>query len=333
MAEFKGILIIGEGADSRLAPIALELLGAGRQLADGLGQELGVLLLGSGVKALAPEAILYGADRVYVVDDPMLREYVGDVYVQAAEKAIKQISPRILLLGQTSLGRDLAPRLAFRLGVGLATDCTELSLDPQTGNLLLTRSVYGGNARAVFISPAFPQMATVRSKVMSPLERDPARKGEVVEIPAQIDPSQVKPRLINRVKEEVKGIKLEEAEVVVSGGRGIGSADGFRQLAELARLFPKGSVGATRAVIDNGWWPASEQVGLTGKIVTPNLYIAVALSGASQHMAGCSGSKTIVAINKDAEANIFKEARYGVVGDYRQILPAFKEKLKELLAG
>jgi electron transfer flavoprotein alpha subunit len=267
-----------------------------------------------------------------VVDDPLLQNYQTDSYVAVMERVTKQFSPRILLLGHTAIGRDLAPRLAFRLGVGLSTDCVELSLDPESKLLLETRPVYGGNARAIFAYEGYPQIATVRAKAMSPLERDDSRQGEVVTLPAGIDASAIRTRVIDKVKEEVAGIKLEDAEVVVCGGRGIGGPEGFKQLEELAKVL-KGAVGATRPPCDNGWVPATLQIGLTGKIVTPTLYIAVALSGSSQHMAGCSGAKNIVAINRDPEANIFREARFGVVGDWKQVLPAFIEKCKELMAG
>jgi electron transfer flavoprotein alpha subunit len=173
---------------------------------------------------------------------------------------------------------------------------------------------------------------SIRAKVFSPLEKDTSREGEIIPTEAGIDPSQIRARLINRVKAEVVGVKLEDAPVVVCGGRGIGGPEGFQQLEELAKTL-KGAVGATRPAVDNGWWPTTAQIGLTGKMVTPDLYIAVALSGSSQHMAGCSGSKNIVAINKDPEANIFKEAHFGVVGDYKQILPAFLQKIKELVEG
>ncbi len=212
-------------------------------------------------------------------------------------------------------------------------DCVELSIDPETKLLLQCRPVYGGNARAVFTcEAALPQMATVRLKAMSPLERDDSRKGEVVGVEAGLEPSVIRTRVVDKVKQEVAGSKLEDASVVIGGGRGIGGAEGFKQLEELAVAL-RGAVGATRPPADNGWVPATIQVGLTGKIITPDLYIAVAISGASQHMAGCSGSKNIVAINKDAEANIFKEARFGVVGDWKQVLPALTEKVKELRAG
>ncbi len=332
MPEDKGVLVYGEVSGEKLSGITLELLGCGRKLADALGVGLSAVLLGSGVKDAAPQAIVYGADKVYVVDNPLLKDYTTDSYVAAMEKVAKELQPQILLLGQTVLARDLAPRLAFRLGVGLSMDCVELSLDPQTKLLRQTRPVFGGNAQAVFTSDKLPQMATVRAKAMSALEPNPQRKGEVIALEVQLDPAQIRTKVIKKVKEEVAGVKLEDAEVVVAGGRGIGSAENFKTLEELAKLL-KGAVGGSRPPCDNNWIPASLQVGLTGKVVSPSLYIAVAISGASQHLAGCTGSKNIVAINKDPEANIFKEARFGVVGDFKQILPAFTQKVKELLAG
>lgn len=332
MAEYQGVMAFLEVAEGKLASISLEVLGAGRKLAGELGLAVSAVLMGSEVTGLAAEAIAYGADKVYVVDDPILKDYATEAYVAVMERLAKEASPAILLLGQTAIGRDLAPRLAFRLGVGVSTDCIDLAIDPQTKNLLQTRPVYGGNARAVFVTQSRPQVATVRQKAMSPIPRDTFRHGETVAVAAGLDPKALRAKVLQKVKEEVAGIKLEDAEVVVSGGRGIGGPEGFKQLEELARLL-RGAVGATRSACDNGWVPATMQVGLTGKIVTPNLYIAVALSGASQHMAGCSGSKTIVAINRDPEANIFKEAQFGVVGDYKQVIPALTKKVKELMAG
>lgn len=331
MAESKGVLVLCETKEGKLASISAELLGGGRKLAKDLGQELAAVLVGSGVGSLAQEAIAYGADKVYVVDDPILKDYQTDAYVPVMEKVVKQVMPQILIMGQTSIGRDLAPRLAFRLNTAASLGCLELAIDPQSKLLLQTKPVYGGNAQAVFTSESFPQIATVRPKAMAPLTPDQSRKGEIVKIDAGLDPSAIRTKVLEKVPEEVAGIKLEDAEVVVSGGRGIGGAEGFQQLEVLARML-KGAVGATRPPCDNDWVPAGAQVGLTGKIVTPDLYIAVALSGSSQHMSGCSGSKTIVAINKDPEANIFREARFGVVGDWKKIVPAFTEKLKELLA-
>ena len=331
MAEYKGIMIYGEATKGKLAAIATELLGCGRKLADDLGQELYAVLAGSDISSLAQEAIAFGADKVYVVDDPLLKDYQTDSYVLTLEKVVKQVMPQILLLGQTSIGRDLAPRLAFRLETATSMDCVELAIDPESKLMMQTKPVYGGNAQAIFTGETCPQIATVRAKAMSPLEPDASRKGRVVTIAAGLDPSAIRTKVLEKVSQEVEGVRLEAAEVVVSGGRGIGGAEGFKQLEELAKLL-KGAVGASRPPCDNGWVPDVLQVGLTGKVVTPDLYIAVALSGASQHMAGCSGCKNIVAINKDPEANIFKVAHYGVVGDWKKLIPAFTEKLKELLA-
>jgi len=331
MAEYKGVMVFGEAKESKLASITTELLGGGRKLASDLGQELSAVLVGSGISSLAQEAIAFGADKVYVVDDSLLKDYQTDSYVLVMEKVAGQVMPQVLLMGQTSIGRDLAPRLAFRLNTTASLGCLELAIDPESKLLLQTKPVYGGNAQAVFVGESFPQIATVRPKAMAPQEPDGSRKGEVITIDAGLDPSVIRTKVLEKVPEEVAGIKLEDAEVVVSGGRGIGSAEGFEQLEELARML-KGAVGATRPPCDNGWVPTGAQIGLTGKIVTPDLYIAVALSGSSQHMSGCSGAKTIVAINKDPEANIFREARFGVVGDWKKVLPTFTDKLKELLA-
>jgi len=332
MAEYKGVMIYGEVIEGRLAAITTELLGCGRKLADELGQELCAVLVGTGITSLAQEAVAFGADKVYVVDDPLLEDYQTDSYVSVMEKVIKQVMPQILILGQTAIGRDLTPRLAFRLETAASMDCVELAIDPDSKQLLQTKPVYGGNAQAIYTSESYPQMVTVRAKAMSPLERDDSRQGEVITIEAGLDPSAIRTKVVDKVKEEVAGIKLEDAEVIISGGRGIGGPEGFEQLGELAKLL-RGAVGASRPPCDNNWVPDAVQVGLTGKIVAPELYIAVAHSGSSQHMSGCSGSKAIVAINKDPEANIFKVAQFGVVGDWKKVLPAFTDKVKELLAG
>jgi electron transfer flavoprotein alpha subunit len=333
MAEYKGILVCGELVEGKLASITTELLGCGRKLADDLKEDLSCLLVSDSVGEASKEAIAFGADKVYAVEHPALKEYQADSYMQAAEKLVKEVSPRIILLGQTSMGRDLAPRLAFRLGTSLTTDCLDLSIDPETKLLVQTRPVYGGNAQAIFTSEFMPQMATVRTKAMSPLERDDSRKGEVIPTKIDIDTSKVRPKILETVKEEAVGIKLEDAPVIVSGGRGMGGPEPFQTtLKELADLL-HGAVGASRPPADNGWVPEALHIGLTGKIVAPDIYIAIAISGASQHTAGCTGSKHIIAINKDPEANIFREAELGVVGKYEEVVPALTNKLKELLAG
>jgi electron transfer flavoprotein alpha subunit len=331
MTDYKGVAVYCEVKDGNLMAIASEGLGIGRKLAGDLGQGLSAVIVGSGVGRLAQEAIALGADRVYVVDDPLLKDYQTDSYVIAMEKVMSQAMPQVLILGQTDTGRDLAPRLAFKLGTTATMDCVELAIDSGSKRLLQTKPIYGGNAQAVFSSDTDPQIVTIRTKAMTPAEPDASRKGEVIAVDAGLDASAIRTKILDRVIEEVAGIKLEDAEVVVAGGRGIGSPEGFAQLGELAKLF-KGAVGASRPPCDNGWVPDTVQIGLTGKIIAPELYIAIAISGSSQHLSGCSGSKTIVAINKDAEANIFRHARFGVVGDWKKVLPAFSEKLKELLA-
>lgn len=332
MAEFKGVLVLGERQDSRLDPVTLELLGGGKKLAQELGEKLSLAIVGDGVSALSKEGIAHGADNVYFVDKPVFKEYQTDAFLKAVQAIAAKASPEIILLGQTSMGRDLAPRLAFRMRVPLATDCLELAIDAQSRRLLQTRPVYGGCARAVFTSDARPQIATVRAKALTALPRDDSRQGKAEEVAVDMDASAIKVKTLEKVKQAQEGIKLEEADFIICGGRGIGGADGFRLLTDLAKAL-KGAVGASRPPCDSGWAPTSMQIGLTGKIVTPSFYLAVGISGASQHMAGCSGARTIVAINKDPEANIFKEARYGVVGDYKQVLPAFLQKVKELSAG
>jgi electron transfer flavoprotein alpha subunit len=332
MSDYKGVMVYCEVAEGKLVAIATELLGCGRKLADELGEELCAVLVGSGVSGIAQETIAFGADKACVVDDALMADYETDAYVTVMEKVAKQVMPQIILMGQTNTGRDLAPRLAFRLETAVTLDCVELAIDPDSKLLQMTKPVYGGNARAIFTSESMPQMATVRAKAMEPLARDDSRKGEVVNIEAGLDASAIRSKVLETVVEEVEGIKLEDANVIVTGGRGIGGPEGFKDLEELAKLL-KGAVGASRPPCDNGWVPDTMQIGLTGKIVSPELYIAVALSGSSQHIAGCSGSKNIVAVNKDPEANIFKEASYGVVGDWKKIIPAFTEKVKELLAG
>ena len=331
MAEYNGILTYCEITEGELPSISKEVLGCGRMLADDLGQELCTVLVGSDAGSLAQEAIAFGADKVYVVDDPVLKEYQTDSYVSVMEKVVRQVMPQILILGQTSVGRDLAPMLAFRLDTTATLDCVGLAIDPDTKLLQRTKPVYGGNAIATFTSDSYPQIATVRDKVMSPPESNASKRGEVITIDAGLDPSAIRTRLLKRVKEEEGGVRLEDAPIVVSGGRGIGSAEGFKQLQELAAMM-KGAVGATRPPCDNGWVVYNLQVGLTGKIVNPDLYIAIALSGSSQHLSGCAHSKSIIAINKDPKANIFNQADFGVVGDWKKVLPAFRDKLKELLS-
>ena len=330
MADAAGVLVIGQTSGVGLDSTAAELLAAGRNLASVLGEELSIGLLGDALDGPAQQAIAHGADRVYAVNHPLLAEYQPDLYLAAMDALCRDVSPKVVLISRTAEGREVAPRLAFRLGVGLAQDCLEVSVDESTGSLLANRPVYGGNAVAVVSCERTPQIAAIRPKAYEPIDADSSRQGQVVSFPVELDASQARTRVVETVREESEGVKLEEARVVVSGGRGLGGPEPFAGLEELAKLLG-GAVGASRAAVDSGWVPSSYQVGLTGKAITPELYITVAISGASQHMAGCSGAKCIVAINKDADANIFKDARYGVVGDWERVLPALTEAVRELV--
>jgi electron transfer flavoprotein alpha subunit len=330
MSENTGVLVHCEVTGGKLAPIATELLGAGSRLASELGQELSAVLIGDGIGGSAQEAIAYGANKVYTVDEPSLKGYATEPYLMVMEKVVQQALPSIILFGQTPSGRDLAPWLAFRLNTGATMDCMALEIDPATKRLLMTRPVYGGNAQAVQVCETDPQIAAVRVKSMTPLVKDDTLQGQVINVAAEIDLASLKTKVLERKTEATAGIKLEDARVVVAGGRGIGSAGGFNQLEEIAGLL-KGAVGATRPPCDAKWISDSQQIGITGKIVSPDLYIAVALSGASQHVSGFYSSKVIVAINKDPEANVFKVAHYGIVADWKAALPAFTAKLKEIV--
>lgn len=322
------ILVYGETDKENFTTSAKEVLGIGRKLADTLAGELVGVIIGEKVKGNAKEAISFGVDKVVVVENSELRDYHPELYLAVLEKLCKDIDPDILLMSQNFIGADLAPRIAYRLGGGLTTDCVDLAIDEETKRLLRTKPIYGGNVLAVYCSECRPQMATIREKVFPPAERDEGRKGEVISFDADIDVSIKKVKCIERIEEDISGVKLEQAEVIVCGGRGMGSFEGFSQLEELAKILG-GAVAGTRPTCEKGWLNSRLQVGLTGKKVAPKLYIAVGVSGAIQHMAGV-GSKCIVAINKDPEANIFNEAHYGAVGDYKEILPSFKKKVKDI---
>jgi caffeyl-CoA reductase-Etf complex subunit CarE len=330
MSENPEILVHCEVNDGKLASLAIELLGSGSRLASELGQPLCAILIGNGTSGLAQEAIAYGSQKVYVIDDPSLKDYSTELYLQAIEQAVELVHPSIILLGQTIIGRDLAPWLAFRLNTGVTMDCTALEIDPDTRRLKMTRPVYGGNAEAIQLCRKDPQIAVVRNKVMAPSTRDGSRTGEVIMMKPAIDKASLKMKVIERRTEAGTGVKLEDARVIVAGGRGIGSAEGFQQLTKMAELL-HGAVGSTRPPCDAGWIPNNQQIGITGKIVSPDLYIAVGLSGASQHVAGFFSSKVVVAINKDPGANIFKVADYGIVADWKTVLPALATKLTEAM--
>ena len=326
----KGILVIGELASGTPPTGTLEALAAGRQLIEAFpGEQVAVLLAAENVGEAPAVAIAHGADVVYVVEHDSLAGAPPDAVVAVAQAAVQEARPRFVIGAKTLLSRDTLPRLAARLGTALAQDCTALSVDAQ-GRLLAVRPTYGGNAEATIACVSEPAVAAIRPKAVEPLSSDEPRTGEVVRLDVDLSTNVIRTRIIERVEREAEGVRLEDARVIVSGGRGVGSPEAFSQLDELAKLLG-GAVGASRAACDAGWVPSSYQVGLTGKTVTPDLYIAVGISGASQHMAGCSAARNIVGINKDAGANIFKESGFGVVGDWEKVLPAFMEQLHELL--
>lgn len=330
MDRTNGVMIFAELDHGEVSRGTRELLTVARTLANGLGQPVMAALLGSDLDAHGDKLVALGADRAYVVDSPALKEYQGEYYTEALGEVCRHVGPDILLFSHNLVGRDLAPRLAFRLGTGLVMDCVDLAVDTESGQLLMTKPVYGGKALAVMAAEgARPQLASVRAKTFEPVQPEAGRRGSVGPLAVDLKPAQV--RVVKRVQQEGTGVKVEDAEVVVSGGRGMGNADNFHELEQLACLLG-GAVGGSRAAIDAGWLPSTQQVGLTGKIVKPRLYIAVGISGASQHLAGCSGAKAIVAINKDPEAPIFRWAHYGVVAEWQKVLPSLIDKLHELTA-
>lgn len=324
----KALIVIGERHDGHLSSATQEMLGGGRTIADQMGGLLAIALLGDETEPLASESFAYGADRAYLLPSPKLNHYQPEAWLKVLTELISGSAPELVLIGQTSVGRDLAPRLACRLGAGLAMDCTRVDWERDVGRVRMSRPVFGGKAVAVEICSSKLVIATVRVKAMQALGPVASRQGKVVTGSVEIDDSIPKSRTVSRVREEIKGVLLENARVIVSGGRGIGGSEGFEMLEALAGVFG-GATAASRPPCDAGWVTSSKQVGLTGKIVRPDLYLAVALSGSSQHMAGCQDSKTIIAINKDPEANIFSFAHYGVAGDYRKVVPSLLRRLRE----
>lgn len=328
----QGVMIFAETTGAALAPIAKEMCGVGRRLADALGEPLIAALVGSGVGDAAQEAIAHGADRVYVADAAVLQIYQTASYCAVLSQIAEQAEPEVLLVGMSDNGRDLGPRLAFRLRTGLASDCVDLTINAETRLLEATRPVSGGNAMAtVVIEKTRPQMATVRAKTMPAAEPEAGRQGEVIAVDVSVDAASLPVTVVERVKAESEGVRLEDADIVVSGGRGLKGPDDFYAILEPCAKALGGTIGASRAAVDEGWVPTQLQVGLTGKIVSPKLYVACAISGAAQHMAGCGYSKTIVAVNRDPDAPIYQRANIGIVGDYKKVIPAFQAKCAELL--
>ena len=323
----QGILVVAEIAGGKVSPVTHEALALAHKLQPKLGGGVAALAIGAVTDAVTKSLISHGALKVYAVSDPALAAYSPDAYVQVVQQVVAKLNPRLVLLGQTDIGRDLAPKAAFRLKAALTMDCVDLSAEGAA--IRATKPVYGGNAQAVYESSAPLHMAAIRAKAFEAMPANDAAQGAVEQVSVSIDQSKVRVKTLEMKKEQAQGMRLEDAPVVVSGGRGLGGPEPFVKLEELAKILG-GAVGASRAVCDAGWQPVAKQVGLTGKTVTPDLYIAVAISGASQHMAGCSGAKNIVAINKDKDSSIFKESRFGVVGAWEEILPAFTEMCREL---
>ncbi len=323
----QGVWAIAEQRDGEFRKITYEVVSEGRRLADKLGQQLTAVVLGSGIKEKASELAQYGADKIVVADDPKLATYTADAYVSVLAQLVEADTPEIIILGASTQGKDLAPRLAARLNVAMAQDCT--AFDIEDGKLVATRPIFTGKAYAkVTFQDSTPNIVTARPNVMPINQPDAGRSAEVVDAQFSIDDAQLKTKVVEVIKDESGRIDLTEADKIVSGGRGMKNAENFKILEELADVIGA-AVGASRAAVDAGWRPQTDQVGQTGKVVSPNLYIACGISGAIQHLAGMGTSKVIVAINKDPEAPIFQKADYGVVDDLFKVVPALTKEVKK----
>ena len=329
LSAYKGVWVFAEQHKGGISSVALELLGEGRKLADKRKSKLSAVFIGHGIKDKAKDLIAHGADIVYVADDPALKDFNDDSYSAALTTLATLHKPEIILAGATAIGRSFFPKAAAKLYTGLTADCTVLDIDPETGNLHQTRPAFGGNIMATIVTPHHrPQMATVRHKVMKKAERDASRKGDVIEVKFTAA-GDVRTRVIKTVEEVSETMNISEADIIVAGGRGMGSARNFQLIEELAKTLG-GAMGATRGAVDEGWIPYSHQVGQTGKTVCPKLYIAAGISGAIQHLAGMQSSDVIIAINKDPNAPIFSVATHGIVGDVMEVLPLMIKKFKEV---
>ena len=343
LEEYKGVYVFAQQVDNIVNSIAFELIGKGKDLAADLGTEVTAVLVGSGVKGLADELAEYGADRVIVVDDPELKEYRTEPYAHALASVIEKYKPEIFLVGATAIGRDLGPRVSARIHTGLTADCTQLDigdfpLNPIPGKeqkhnqLLMTRPAFGGNTIATIACPDFrPQMATVRPGVMQKREKQAGVKANVEEFNPGFTPNNNYVEILEVVKAVSETVDIMDAKILVSGGRGMGGPENFKMLEDLAEVLG-GTVSCSRAVVDAGWKPKDLQVGQTGKTVRPNVYFAIGISGAIQHLAGMEESDIIIAINKDETAPIFEVADFGLVGDLNKIVPALTEKLRAEMA-
>lgn len=325
----QGVMTIAEQRDGDIRKVSYEIVSEGRRLADALGQDNIALLLGSNIKDKAATLGHYGADKVLVADDSRLEQYTTDAYVEVIAELVKANDPSVLLLGASAQGKDLSARLSARLGVTMAQDCTAFSIED--GSLVAIRPIYAGKAYAkVTFNDSWPQMATARPNVMDMNEPDTSKSAELVDAGVNIDDSLLKTKVVEVTKDESGKVDLTEADKIVSGGRGMKGPENYNIIEELAAAIGA-TVGASRSAVDAGWRPHSDQVGQTGKVVSPNLYIACGISGAIQHLAGMSTSKVIVAINKDADAPIFQRADYGVVDDLFKVVPVLTEEVKKVL--
>jgi electron transfer flavoprotein alpha subunit len=322
----KNLWVFIETDEGAAKPVGYELLNPGRVMADKLGEELVAVVMGQNVEAVAKEAVAYGADKVILVEGDEYKNYNTDAATFAMCELVKKYEPAIVLYGATNNGRDLGPRVACTMHTGLTADCT--ALDIEDGLLMSTRPTFGGNLMATIACPDHrPQMSTVRPGVFKKAAKDETRTGEVVVENIHINPADIRVKLVERVKEVAEAVNLEEAEVIVAGGRGLKSGENFALIQELADALG-GTVGASRAAVDAGWIPHAHQVGQTGKTVAPKIYIACGISGAIQHLTGMSGSDTVIAINRDANAPIFGVADYGIVGDLFEVIPALIAEIK-----
>jgi len=331
LSAYKDVWVFCEQKKGVIQSISYELLGEGRKLADKLGVNLCAVILGSGMEAAAAGLAGRGADKIYLVDHPALKAYQDDPYTEILVRLAEEYKPEIILCGATTIGRSLVSRVAIKIDAGLTADCTELDIDPAERLLLQTRPAFGGNIMATIITPNHrPQMSTVRHKVMKEAGTDNSRKAELIKknYPEEVFKSRT--RLLDIVEELGETVNLSEADIIVSGGRGMGGKDGIALVSELAKVLG-GAVGASRSAVDADWIPYSHQVGQTGKTVCPKLYIACGISGQIQHLIGMQSSKVIVAINKDPDAPIFKIATYGIVGDAMEIVPALIKEFRRVL--
>lgn len=333
ISEGKNVWVFAELRGNKLASVVIELLGEGRKLADALGEKLcAVLLTAENSAALQDQLAGHGADIIYSVESPLLDHYTTDGFASALTELIYKEKPEIFLFGATHVGRDLAPRLAARINTGLTADCTGLDIDPETRNLRQTRPAFGGNLMATILCPnSRPQMSTVRPGVMEKAHIQQGRHAEVIPVIPTLKAEEIRTRLIETVAGKLNQVSLTDAKIIVSGGLGLGGPEGYELLQALADRLG-GTVGASRAAVDAGWIESNRQVGQTGTTVKPDVYIACGISGAIQHLAGMKESKLIVAINTNREAPIFEVADYGLVGDYKEVIPALLAQMEEQLS-